>query len=253
MLEEKLFYRVHEFGNYLSPGNAMKIERSIYSDDCSAESAPYKDKPIAELEALRGETVAAEQAIFERLQEIAKEWAVCAAQTLVLDKAIQYVKMPQAEHTDNFWYENRNGYHEISNATYEMYYRISEQIRYDQALEKSVPEAWYLTWTLNTNAPTSSDNYQHRNASFAGQTQKRFTDKVDMERYLAGRIAAYAHLFAERFPPVPSNYAKRFMINGHLLPGYTVAGDDISKPPKPNRERLLAGKSTPKKQKERVR
>jgi len=45
----------------------MKIERSIYSDDCSAESAVYKDKPIAELEALRVETVAAEQAVFERL------------------------------------------------------------------------------------------------------------------------------------------------------------------------------------------
>ena len=171
----------------------------------------------------------------------------------MLDEAIQYVKMPQAEHTDNFWYENRHGYHEISNATYEMYYRISEQTRYDRALEKNVPEAWYLTWTLNTNAPTSSDTYQHRNASFAGQTHKRFTDKVDMERYLAGRIAAYAYLFTERFPPVPSNYAKRFMVNGHLLPGYTVAGDDIPKPPKPNRERLLAGKTVPKKLKERAR
>ena len=43
-----------------------------------------------------------------------------------------------------------------------------------------------------------------------------------MEKYLQGRIHAYAHLFREISPPIPADQVKRFCINGVLLPGYTV-------------------------------
>lgn len=56
----------------------------------------------------------------------------------------------------------------------------------------------------------------------AGQRDKRFTDKAAMEKYLNGRIAAYAHLFTEISPPIPQDQKGRFCVNGVLLPGYTV-------------------------------
>lgn len=43
-----------------------------------------------------------------------------------------------------------------------------------------------------------------------------------MEKYLNGRIAAYAHLFTEISPPIPQDQKGRFCVNGVLLPGYTV-------------------------------
>lgn len=43
-----------------------------------------------------------------------------------------------------------------------------------------------------------------------------------MEKYLQGRINAYAHLFKEISPPIPAEHEKRFCVNGVLLPGYTM-------------------------------
>ena len=51
-----------------------------------------------------------------------------------------------------------------------------------------------------------------------------------MEKYLQGRIAAYAHLFTEISPPIPKEHLKHFCVNGVLLPGYTVEDPDAMKP-----------------------
>ena len=56
----------------------------------------------------------------------------------------------------------------------------------------------------------------------AGQERKHFAEKSEMERYLQGRIKAYAHLFTEISPPIPAEEKRRFCVNGVLLPGYTV-------------------------------
>lgn len=41
---------------------------------------------------------------------------------------------------------------------------------------------------------------------------------------MQGRIAAYSHLFTEISPPIPAEYSHIFMVNGLLLPGYTIEG-----------------------------
>ena len=51
-----------------------------------------------------------------------------------------------------------------------------------------------------------------------------------MEKYLNGRIKAYAHLFTEVSPPVPPEYADHFKVNGLLLPGYAVEGMEQTQP-----------------------
>ena len=66
-----------------------------------------------------------------------------------------------------------------------------------------------------------------------------------MEKYLNGRIKAYEKLFTEISPAIPPEYAEQFRVNGQLLPGYTVEGEEIKQPAadipplhrEPNRDR----------------
>ncbi len=51
-----------------------------------------------------------------------------------------------------------------------------------------------------------------------------------MEKYLNGRIKAYEKLFTEISPAIPQEYAEQFKVNGQLLPGYTVEGEEIKQP-----------------------
>ena len=61
-----------------------------------------------------------------------------------------------------------------------------------------------------------------------------------MEKYLQGRIAAYAHLFTEISPPIPKDHRKHFCVNGVLLPGYTVENPDTLKPDEAALDDLLS-------------
>jgi len=82
-----------------------------------------------------------------------------------------------------------------------------------------------LTWSVRTNTPER--NYSDR---VAGQSKKVYSDKAEMERYLNGRIKAYSHLFTEISPSIPQEYAKNFRVNGQLLSGYTVEGEEPKQP-----------------------
>lgn len=58
-----------------------------------------------------------------------------------------------------------------------------------------------------------------------------------MEKYLQGRIAAYADLFVEICPPIPAEHKSRFSINGQLMRGYTVK---IKEPERPDQGQVDA-------------
>ena len=105
-----------------------------------------------------------------------------------------------------------------------MDYHVYENTRYDRAAQKSTPYSWSLTWSVRTNSPAN------RQAKIAGQDRKVFADKAAMEKYLGGRIKAYGHLFTELSPPIPQEYADNFKVNGQLLPGYTVEGEEPKQP-----------------------
>ena len=51
-----------------------------------------------------------------------------------------------------------------------------------------------------------------------------------MEKYLNGRIKAYQHLFTEVSPPIPPEYAEHFKVNGQLLAGYAIEGEERAQP-----------------------
>ena len=233
----------------LEAADNMKIERSIYFNESDADISTLTALPLGELAALREQSAAEEQAIFERLQAQAAAWEEQAGKTLLLDKAIEYARTPEAQHTSNEWTQPDEYRHVRSNRVYRMQYSISENTRYDQSAGKSVPYSYTLSWGIYTNSPGQSYG-----TKIAGQSKKVFATKADMEKYLNGRIKAYQHLFTEVSPPIPQEYAKHFKVNGQLLPGYTVEGEQppqqAQPPQEPKQETPVFDTLTPEKQQE---
>ena len=219
-MEIKTGYSSYEHDR-LDPADSMKIERKIYFEESKADISGLTALSMEQLQAMREESAAAEQAVFEALQQQAAAWEVQAGKTLVIDKAIEYARTPAVKHTSNEWEVSDYGHHLMSNRVYQMRYHISENTRYDREKEQSIPYSWTLTWSVRTNSP---DGYGQ--AKIAGQDRKVFADKAAMEKYLNGRIKAYANLFTEISPPIPQEYADHFKVNGQLLPGYTIEGEE---------------------------
>ena len=107
---------------------------------------------------------------------------------------------------------------------YQMDYSISENTRYDSAAQKSVPYSWTLRWGLYTNAP-----HGNQREKIAGQDRKVFASREELDKYLNGRIKAHEHYFTEISPAIPKEYADCFKVNGCLLPGYTIEGEEPAK------------------------
>ena len=95
----------------LEAAETMRIERRIYFEAKDREIAPYASLPIAQLLSMRSESAAAEQAIFDSLKEQAAAWEEQAGKTLLLDKALEYVRTPHVQHTSNEWQENEYNRH----------------------------------------------------------------------------------------------------------------------------------------------
>ena len=223
MAEIKTGYSTYDHDR-LEPADSMRIERKLYFEQDKADISGLTALSMEQLREIREESAAAEQTIYEDLKQRAAAWEAQAGQTLAVDKAIEYVRTPEVKHTANQWEAAENDRHIISNRVYQMRYHIYENTRYDREKEQSVPYAWTLSWNVYTNSP---DGYNQ--AKIAGQ-EKKFADKAAMEKYLNGRIKAYQHLFTEISPPIPKEYAYHFKINGQLLPGYTIEGEEREQP-----------------------
>lgn len=208
----------------LEPASTMRIERRIYFESGKADLSEAVKLPLAELLSLRAESAAAEQEVFDRLKEQAAAWEEQAGRTLFLDKALEYARTLPVTHTANQWEAPDEYRHIRSNMVYQMDYSISENTRYDSAAQKSVPYSWTLRWSLRTNAPGS-----YRQAKIAGQDRKVFASREELDKYLNGRIKAHEHYFTEISPVIPKEYADYFKVNGCLLPGYTIEGEEPAK------------------------
>ncbi|MCO7123426.1 YodL domain-containing protein [Ihubacter massiliensis] len=208
----------------LEPASTMRIERRIYFESGKADLSEMVKLPLAELLSLRAESAAAEQEVFDRLKEQAAAWEEQAGRTLFLDKALEYARTLPVTHTANQWEAPDEYRHIRSNMVYQMDYSISENTRYDSAAQKSVPYSWTLRWSLYTNAPRGN-----RREKIAGQDRKVFASREELDKYLNGRIKAHEHYFTEISPAIPKEYADCFKVNGCLLPGYTIEGEEPAK------------------------
>ena len=208
----------------LEPASTMRIERRIYFESGKADLSEMVKLPLAELLSLRAESAAAEQEVFDRLKEQAAAWEEQAGRTLFLDKALEYARTLPVTHTVNQWEAPDEYRHIRSNMVYQMDYSISENTRYDSAAQKSIPYSWTLRWGLYTNAP-----HGNQREKIAGQDRKVFASREELDKYLNGRIKAHEHYFTEISPAIPKEYADCFKVNGCLLPGYTIEGEEPAK------------------------
>jgi hypothetical protein len=235
----KGFYGVYTYGDELKPGDEMKIGRSVWLREYGSRLESLIAMPQSELEKLREDKAAAERAVFDRLCEATGEWDALAAETALMDRAIAYLKIPAVVHTSNEWKDEGGGYRFKSNTVYQMSYRVYEDTKFDRDTKKHTTKAWYLTWGVTVSDLTKAGNYGYHTAGshkIAGQNNKRFTKEAEMDKYLAGRIKAYDHLFTKENPPIPQEYAKYFKVYDMLLPGYNVEGEAVRTETAPGRE-----------------
>lgn len=241
-MEENKDYRAYRYGDHLNPGYELKIEHSIFCENVDISSLITMG--AESLEAMRQGSIDGEQKAYNIVVAAAKQWEQQAVATQMINRALEYLHTPEVAHTSNEWRETGNWQDaaEISNRVYRMTCSVWEDTKYDREKQQSVPVAWYVTWDVCVNSPK-----QGYGEKIAGQNQKRYTDKAAAMKYLDGRKKAYAHLFTEISPQIPKEYERHFTVNGALLPGYTVEGQEPVKTEHTAAEVTEGGISLPEK------
>ena len=241
-MEENRDYHAYRYGDHLTPGSELKIEHSVVCEN--VDISTLITMGTDSLEAMRQGSIDGEQKAYEIVVAAAKQWEQQAAATQTINRALEYLRTPEIEHTGNQWKDTDNwrADQKISNRVYQMTCSIWEDTKYDRETKQSIPVAWYVTWDVYVNSPK-----QGYGEKIAGQNQKRYTDKAAAEKYLEGRKKAYSHLFTEISPQIPKQYEHHFTVYGALLPGYTVEGQEPAKPDRTATEVSEGGISIPKK------
>ena len=204
----------------LIPGKQLTIDDSTNSGcaDTVAELVKLPEETIKErLEA----SIEAEKLAVKKLSDaVADEWAPHARATTELREALEYLRTRPVKHTSNQWI-NEGGFYDyrISNMVYVMHIQAWEKTEFDHSTKKSNVTGWYVTWSVYLNY------YESYRKTIAEQQKKLYRDMAAAVKYLEGRCKEYSHLFTAISPPVPEEYAEYFKVNGVLLPGYIIAGE----------------------------
>ena len=135
---EKNFYEISAGGTMLREGSYLDIQRSLVYRGERADFTPFLNVPLKELEKQLKASKVEEQKIYDQLKEAAEAWDEHGAQTLLLEKAIEYLKVPEVKHTANEWKQQEDGSWEISNLVYKMTFSIVK-----------FGDEWKLTWELS--------------------------------------------------------------------------------------------------------
>ena len=211
-MEENRDYHAYRYGDHLTPGSELKIEHSVVCEN--VDISTLITMGTDSLEAMLQGSIDGEQKAYEIVVAAAKQWEQQAAATQTINRALEYLRTPEIEHTGNQWKDTDNwrADQKISNRVYQMTCSIWEDTKYNRETKQSVPIAWYVTWEVRIHSPK-----QGYGAKIAGQNQKRYTDKNAAIKYLDGRKKAYSHLFTEISPPIPKGYEHHFMVHGTLF------------------------------------
>ena len=239
MAKETFYSAYGQYTDKLEPGFKLKIDHHVEYESYRIGRPEIAEKvklSPAELEKQREESAKLEQEIYGKILGIVEEWETQAAQTLLLDKALEYASTPAVTHTANEWKQQEDGQWEISNLVYKMCYKIWE----DPAGDKK--GTWLVSWALGINAPPRPKTerfYFAGDKVMAEQNKKRYDTFEAAQKYIQGRFDLYVGLFRELCPPVPDKLERHFYINGSQLPQYTVAPPETVKPDEKAVESLL--------------
>ena len=157
------------YGDHLTPGSELKIEHSVVCEN--VDISTLITMGTDSLEAMRQGSIDGEQKAYEIVVAAAKQWEQQAAATQTINRALEYLRTPEIEHTGNQWKDTDNwrADQKISNRVYQMTCSIWEDTKYDRETKQSVPIAWYVTWEVRIHSPK-----QGYGAKIAGQNQKRY-------------------------------------------------------------------------------
>lgn len=217
---------------HLDESTQLQVSEYVCFHSDSADISNLVVLPPEKLAQLEQDSIALEKDIYNKILEAVEDWKKQAGKTLGYKKAQEYLKIKPVEHTSNQLAVDEYGWYEVSNMVYKFKWHTDEITQWDRTVKKSVVVGWRVSWYLTFNTPRKPDDSSY-GRQIAGQRDKKFSEKAAMEKYLQGRIAAYAHLFTEISPPIPEEHKKCFYVNGVLLPGYTVE-TPVTTQPDPN-------------------
>ena len=231
----------------LDPADSMRIERNIYFEEQTADLSGLTALPLEQLQALREEYAAAEQAAFEALQEQAATWDEQAGKTLAIDKAIEYVRTPEATHTANQWEATDYGKH-ISNRVYQMRYHISENTRYDREKRNPFPIRGRFHGVFTPTAPTILRTGKNRRTGKESLCRQGSYGKISewgvskLSAFIHRGIAAYPARVCRAFQSKRAAFTGAMLSrarNGRSLPLKKQPPPQQSRHRTPNRERSV--------------
>ena len=212
---EKNFYEISAGGTMLREGSYLDIQRSLVYRGERADFTPFLNVPLKELEKQLKASKVEEQKIYDQLKEAAEAWDKHGAQTLLLEKAIEYLKVPEVKHTANEWKQQEDGSWEISNLVYKMTFSIVK-----------FGDEWKLTWELSYTAPGLSVGYWGYTRSprqrIEYEGSKKYKTLEGAQKYIQSKFDQYADHFETLSPRIPKEANPFFSVNGQLLQGYAV-------------------------------
>lgn len=200
----------------LQPGRSITVGRSWLYQGEKADFKPFLDVPIKELEQRLKDSQTEEKKVFEAMKKAVEAWDEHGAQTLLLQKAIEYLKVPVVTHTSNEWKKQKDGSWEISNLVYKMTFSITRS-----------GMDWKLVWEVSYMAPGLQVGYRgyertpRERIDYEGSKKYRTMDGA--QKYVQLKFDQYSSYFQELSPPVPVEAKNLFCVNGQLLQGYKLA------------------------------
>ena len=214
-MAKKSFYEIGPSEGYLREGSYLEVRRQINYRGDRADFKPFLNVPIKDLEKQLKESQAEEKKVFEEMKKAVTAWDEHGAQTLLLQKAIEYLKTPEVMHTSNEWRRRKDGTWEISNLVYKMTFSIVKS-----------GDEWKLTWELSYTAPGLSKGYWSYSRSprerIEYEGSKKYKTMEGAQKYIQGKFDQFGACFESLSPPIPAEAKELFCVNGQLLQGYSL-------------------------------
>lgn len=219
MAKKKLFYEVNSYGS-LREGIEIMLNRRIHYYGEHADFTPFLTVPHKELDQRLKASMTEEKKVLDELHKALEAWDEHGAQTLLLRKAMEYLKTEPVKHTANEWKQAKDGTWEISNLVYKMTFKVVKR-----------GDEWKLSWELQYTAPGYNPNAYHPSYEKVPKPRieyegsKKYKTMAGAQKYVQGKFDQYARCFETLSPPVPEAVKDLFFVNGQLLQGYTIGKD----------------------------
>lgn len=222
--EQKYNVQAHDF---MLPGRELKIERAVYCSEY--DISDLLQKPVEEVQAMFQESADGEEKAVSIVKAAVSQWEKQAAVSQRLFRALDYLKTPSVQHTENQWVKDGDS-HKIQNMVYQMTCRIYKDSHWTPSDGKDTGFRWHVEWDVRLNSPRKNHNFM------IASNERHYDSREKAEKYLNGRMKAFSNLFSELSPPIPVKYAECFTVSGQILPGYRIEGQETTLDVKPAAE-----------------